>query len=155
MPTLDMNELAINRFWKNVPKKDRAGCWMWKGFINPHGYGVFQHKKRNYPAHRFMLALQGFEIIGKVVCHSCDNKACVNPQHLFVGTQLDNMRDAAKKGLMMHGEGHARAVLNNEKVKAIRYLWSRGIPASKIASVLGCSSNAVKSAGKGRTWKRV
>jgi hypothetical protein len=92
------------RFWTRVNKTD--GCWLWTGHIHSHGYGMLDlrvdGKKRDRPhrAHRlaFLLA-NGFEPQAPLeVCHTCDVRHCVNPQHLFVGTRSDNMRDCVAKG---------------------------------------------------------
>jgi hypothetical protein len=142
-----------SRFWALVPLElPKESCWPWRGFIDVNGYGIFQTNKVNHRAHRIILQLRGIDLKGKVVCHKCDNKGCVNPEHLFVGTQLDNMRDAKIKGRMAHGSKHCRAVLNEEKVKAIRYLHERGIGAEAMARIFGCSSNTIKHAYQGRTW---
>lgn len=88
----------LERFWKKVTKQPN-GCWEWQGWKDPDGYGMFRYAcRKDTKAHRFsVMHLAGSDIKGKVVCHRCDNPGCVNPDHLFVGTQLDNIKDCFNK----------------------------------------------------------
>lgn len=86
------------RFSKRVVEVD--GCWVWMGTRRPCGYGTFNLDGKQMLAHRvaYMFAHGEFPPSGLFVCHHCDNKACVNPAHFFVGTNSDNMRDLVRKG---------------------------------------------------------
>ena len=97
---------VVERFWSKVRKSD--GCWEWTGSV-AKTYGKFWDGKRSVRAHRFSWELHnGREVpAGKCICHHCDNRLCVRPDHLFDGTQKDNVHDARAKGRLW-GEGPYR-----------------------------------------------
>jgi len=89
------------RFWPKAEYQD--GCVIWKASINPAGYGMFMLRKKPRPAQRVAYALltnQDIDLIPKqwYVCHSCDNRKCIRPSHLFSGSAKDNMADCVEKG---------------------------------------------------------
>jgi HNH endonuclease len=101
-------------------------CWLWMGNVGNHGYGRFGDERRS--AHciayekEYGLKLQGLKIRGQQACvlHKCDEKLCVNPKHLFLGTRKDNARDRDNKGRLPVREKHPMALLTWEKVRRIR-----------------------------------
>lgn len=113
-----MNERVISRFWAKVAVGTDWQCWLWQGPISSNGYGRCAMGKRRawMAAHRVSWTIHYGDIPqGLFVCHHCDVPLCVNPAHLFLGTQTDNMRDAACKGRISsqqrpenqpRGEGH-------------------------------------------------
>ncbi len=90
-----------------------------------------------------------------LVCHKCDNRACVNPSHLFLGTHLDNLRDAAIKGRTLTGEKNNRAKLTNEKVLCIRQLLASGRSAHSIAPEFGVTDRVILLIKRRETWKHI
>ncbi len=149
-----------DRFW---PRVDKSGaCWIWTGARTHGGYGVIREPGR---AGRLVRAhRQSFEwafgpiAAGAVVCHRCDNPSCVNPDHLFVGTQTDNMRDASAKGRAKGGTPpggtHHRAKLTQAKAGEIRARYARGgVGLAPLAAEYGVSKKTVLNIVHRRIWR--
>lgn len=115
----------IDRIMLDSIPEPMSGCWIWTGPMNSSGYGQVQHGKRGRKlAHRASWeCFVGPIGHGLVVCHKCDNKLCVNPTHLFVGTQKDNIRDMDRKGRafrpVFRGCDHPRAKFSNDTIKQV------------------------------------
>jgi hypothetical protein len=126
-----------------------SGCWEWKHNKNGYGYGRIRqgNGKLVMQAHRYVWTiLQGAIPAGMVVCHRCDNRPCVNPSHLFIGTQHDNNVDAAqKRRFRLHK-------LTDEKVAVIRVRLAAGETCAAIARDFDVSEGMVRHIKKGRAW---
>ncbi len=95
------------------------GCVLWTGKVNRYGYGLIFHNKKCITAHRVSFILNnGSDVAGKLICHSCDNPTCVNPEHLFLGTHKDNTQDMIRKG--RHGMSNLqKSSITPEKFREI------------------------------------
>lgn len=150
-----------DRFWKKVTRSD--GCWTWNASRCRDGYGTcFIPGKHIVGAHRVAWTIangleRGAIPEGRSVLHHCDNPACVNPAHLFLGTQLDNVRDMGRKGRARKALGpeNANAKLTAETVRHIRRQRAAGVTCRAIAKELGVHPTAVGHVMRGRTWKHV
>ena len=95
-----------------------TGCWVWTGYLYANGYGGIKAFGKMVLAHRLSYELHKGPIPeGREILHSCDNKACINPAHLSVGTHAQNMADAADRGLMRSGEKHPMYGVKNPRPK--------------------------------------
>ena len=149
------------RFSSFVDKSD--GCWTWTGAIlkKMGGYGAFRLQGRTLGAHRASWVLMNGPIpAGLFVCHHCDNPACVRPDHLFLGTNADNVADMVAKGrqrdpIGMKGSAHPRAKVSERDVLEIRRRAMGGDPRSALASEFGISASSLEHIISRRTWRHV
>ena len=147
------------RFWQSIDRsKGYASCWEWKGAKNKDGYGQIQVNGRLIGAHRAAYELYRKPVpAGMYVLHVCDNRACANPSHLFLGTHADNMADKVNKGrhVAPKGEAHGCAKLNARDVGDIKKRLQAGESNKSIAAIYGVSGAAVSKIKTGRKWRHV
>lgn len=150
-----MDEKAVARFWGKVKKG--AGCWEWTGGRGNHKYGVFYPKHGvSALAHRVSWELaHGAIPDGMHVLHRCDNRPCVNPSHLFLGTNDDNIADKVSKGRQSRGEDRTFAKLTEADVMRIRDLVRAGISVRQIATTMPVHERNVLAAATGEAWSHV
>lgn len=163
---------ASERFWKKVNKNGPGGCWLWTAGLSEEGYGRFyiqrsdlprlpdgRHAHRTVPAHRFSWELHNGPIPSNYeICHNCpagDNRACVRPDHLFIGSQADNVADCIKKERHAHGEIHGIAKLTANEVRRIRELHVIGLTYKEIAEEFNMSIGAIGCVVTRKRWKHV
>ncbi len=137
----------LKRFWARVMKGD--GCWNWTGSHDCHGYGTITNMGHRIAAHRVSWKIHFGEIpIGLYVLHRCDNRPCVNPSHLFLGTHQDNMDDMKAKG-----RAHRPCKLTAENVAEIRHHRAVGTRCVDLASRFGVSKQNISDILHGRSWR--
>lgn len=155
-------------FFLSRTRMSPTGCWEWTGATD-NRYGLVQFQKKKYKAHRFAFeCLVGPIPDGKVVCHRCDNPPCCNPEHLFVGTQSENLKDAASKGrnamqlyphlstLRAHwqpaksGEEHHNATIKDAQIAEIFRMKASGASCRAIAAVFGVHNTTISKILRGK-----
>lgn len=148
---------TVDLFWDKVDKKGPDECWNWQAGIAAKGrYGSFKLGKYNMLAHRAAYILTHGEIPeGESVLHRCDNPACVNPNHLFLGTQLENMKDRQAKNRQARGKTNGRSKVTDNDVSNIRAEARSGSNPAAIARAYGVSRDAVSDIISRKTWKHV
>lgn len=176
MPLKYTPEQQIERFWN---KLDRSGnCWIWTGCVRPNGYGLSLFEGKNQGTHRIAWQIvNGVIPAGMLICHHCDVRLCCRPDHLFLGTQKENMQDCKTKGrfvqnplprfygdsnvsrqhpeLLPHGEAHHSAKLTESGVQAIRFRHTQGTSMGKLAREYGVSVQTVSRVIHRTLWRHI
>lgn len=150
------------RFWDKVNKRGPNDCWEWRAYRDRDGYGHIRlddDAHTDAGAHRVSYELAFGPIPeGMMVCHHCDNPPCVNPAHLFLGENSDNMRDRSAKGRKAGpvGAAHHNAKLTEDQVKAIRQRYAAGgVTMLQLAAEYGIGAGPVCNIIHRKSWKHV
>lgn len=178
------------RFWRKVslssPAERYPGigkCWIWEGLLSPQGYGRFYVGRRSLPAHRVAYQISERTLSrNEFACHKCDNPACVRPDHIFIGTQKDNVDDMMKKGRQVsglkvkpecaargdrhgsrtqpervcRGERNPSSRLTEDQVREIRRRYSTGLIWQKtLALQFGVTTSNIKKIIARTAWKHI
>ena len=161
-----MRTLA-ERFWTKVQKDSgiygadgsySTQCWQWLGAKMVSGYGHMRINGVNKFAHRVLYTLLGQTLnANKCVLHKCDNRACVNPEHLFIGTRQDNANDAYTKGRNKGaiGDANFNTKLTSDQVRDIRAAIVNGATHKQMADRFGVSRTSISAIIRGKTWRHV
>jgi hypothetical protein len=161
---------TAEKFWSKVNKNGPIAphmttpCWLWTGYISPrNGYGELARKGETSRAHRISWELHYGPIPDDLlVCHICDVRHCVRPDHFFLGTYQDNRIDAVQKGrakapksAFKNGIEHPNAKLSSQKVTEALERFANGESQQAIAKSFGVTRQTIHKVLKGQTWKHI
>lgn len=145
----------IASFWEKVDKAGANGCWNWTASQKEKGYGQFIWNGKMNRAHRLAWKLLRGDPGDKEVAHRCDNRLCVNPEHLFLATHLENMQDCKAKGRHAHGESNTRSKLTAEQVSELRSLRDKGWKFHELGARFGITSSHATNIYHRRAWSHI
>ncbi len=166
------NADPVQRLWSYIDKSGGPdACWPWTGRLSKKGYAYIKVNHHEVLSHRYAYELTYGPIPKDMkACHKCDNTACCNPSHIFIGTQKDNVHDAIRKGRMAYGdrsphrlhpelfprgEEKTFAKLTEHGVRTIRILCSSGISRELMAQKYGVSYNTICQVVNRKAWKHI
>lgn len=146
------------RFFEKIDKNGPNGCWIWTGARSSDGYGSFNVDRKTYGTHRLSWIIHKGPIPeGMLICHICDVVSCVNPDHFFLGTNLDNKRDSMKKGRhvasWVKGMRAPTAKFSNEEVTKIREEMKNGANVKDMAVKYGVAFGTMNNIKSGHRYK--
>lgn len=150
----DIRKHLTLQFEKHVIRNNP--CWEWKGSFDKDGYAILGVKNKKY---RRAARVSWFLSYGKMpdgfICHTCENKFCTNPLHLFVGDAKQNSRDLVEKRLQLYGEKNGSSKLTKENILNIRKLAINGTSSKELAIVYNVAFSTIRRILTNKTWKHV
>ncbi len=147
--------LSIREGVMDIAGDQSSECQEYTGPLSSEGYGLVYigNRKRAY-AHRLAYAMgHGIDPAGLQVCHTCDNRRCVNPEHLFLGSMKENQEDKVRKGRQQRGEGHWNQRLTEKDVESIRAMLRDGMGPTGISRQFNVHPQTIGDIKAGRTWR--
>jgi len=136
-----------DRLWEKVQKG--PGCWEWTGALDTYGYGLLAVKRKPKLVHRLVWEMTHGDPGDLHVLHTCDNRKCCNPDHLFLGTNADNVKDRMTRGRQPRGETHHMAKYSDADLKEMKQLRQSGLSLRAVGARFGASSGYVCDVLKG------
>lgn len=138
------------RFWPKVDRRGADECWPWTA-ATLRGYGAISWDGQMVKAPRVSMLLAGKELpVGMEACHTCDNKLCVNPRHLYAGTRQQNIRDGIARARYPRGTRHYACRLSDLDIQIIRGCRADGVPNGWLADWFGVSPSHISNICSGR-----
>ena len=159
-----LTEKQLKNYWDKVGVKGEDECWNWTAYVNIDGYGVFNFGSpgKKGLAHRVSAYITGLIPSIKIispndqVLHKCDNPACQNPKHFFIGSNKDNIADKVEKGRQLKGEAHGSARLTGQEVLEIRRFYAQGgVTHRSLAKVYNVTYTQIGDIVRRKTWTHI
>lgn len=151
----DLSADDIHRFWSAVNASSPDECWVWTRALDSYGYGHFSVAGYKRGAHRISYLIDRGDL-PEVVRHTCDNRCCVNPNHLRGGTQQDNIEDRQRRDRQAKGRRNGRSKLDAETVRELRRRYAEtDVTYRALADELDMNHKSIAAAIKGKTWGHV
>jgi len=140
-----------DRFWNQVCSRQAGECWVWDGSVSANGYGQFWYNQLNFSAHRISYMMFFGPIQSNdLVCHKCDNKRCVNPKHLYIGTHLSNIIDRYTR-FPDSGRGYRVSNFNTDEASQMNTLYQQGWNYTNISELFNTTRQTISNIVNKRT----
>ena len=157
LPMPKLTDKQIDHFWSKVNIKEPDECWEWVACLN-RGHGLIGFQYKSYLTHRIAYFLHNKKDLKELlVCHSCDNRKCCNPNHLWLGTIADDMHDMIAKGRDNKAKGskHYRAKLTGAQIRQIRKQYVKGVSQTKLGKQYGVGQPTIQRIVHKQSWKHI
>ncbi len=153
---IGVGSTQAERFWSliDIPD-DPMRCWEWQSNLYATGYGLYNFQGKTQRAHRIMWYLIHNKWPEQFLLHSCDNKICVNPNHLREGTQKENITDAMQRNRLAKGEQHGQAKLTEKDVLEIRSEYQKGVRQKQLAKQYQINQSQVSAIVRRKRWSHI